>query len=132
MAAHSSGWSVRSFTPLLIGTDHRLVKDPEGNSYLTHTVYRSPGGSQLWVAEDISTNVSSLRSRLLGLAGVWILCLVLTLVAISILTRRILQPLRDLHRKAAGVTSESLASSHLKLDRAPLEVEEHPHPRGEE
>jgi two-component system, OmpR family, sensor kinase len=124
MAAHSSAWSVRSFTPLLIGTDHRLVKDPEGNSYLTHTVYRSPGGSQLWVAEDISTNVSSLRSRLLGLAGVWILCLVLTLVAISILTRRILQPLRDLHRKAAGVTSESLASSHLKLDRAPLEVEE--------
>lgn len=119
MAAHSSAWSVRSFSPLLIGTDRRLVKDPVGNSYLTYTLHRSPGGSRLWVAEDISTSVASLRSRLLGLAGVWILCLVLTLVAISILTRRIVQPLKDLHRLAASVTSASLASSHLKLDRPP-------------
>jgi len=124
MAAHSSAWSVRSFSPLLIGTDRRLVKDPVGNSYLTYTLHRSPGGSRLWVAEDISTSVASLRSRLLGLAGVWILCLVLTLVAISILTRRIVQPLKDLHRLAASVTSASLASSHLKLDRPPLEVAE--------
>ncbi|MCP9797642.1 MULTISPECIES: sensor histidine kinase [Cyanophyceae] len=124
MAAHSGAWSVRSFAPLLIGTDRRLVKDPEGNSFLTYTLHRSSGGSQLWVAEDISNNVASLRSMLLGLAVVWILSLVLTLVAISVLTRRLLQPLRDLHRMAAGVTSESLASSHLKLEQAPLEVEE--------
>ncbi len=124
MAAHTSAWSVRTFTPLLVGTDRRLVKDPEGNSFLTYTLHRSPGGSQLWVAEDISSNVASLRNMLLGLAVVWILCLVLTLVAISVLTRRLLQPLRDLHRLAAGVTSESLASSHLKLEKAPLEVEE--------
>lgn len=124
MAAHRSTWSVRSFTPLLIGTDRRLVKDPEGNSFLTYTLHSSAGGSRLWVAEDISTNVASLRGRLLGLAGVWILTLVLTLVAISVLTRRLLQPLRDLHRLAADVTSESLASSHLKLEQAPLEVEE--------
>ena len=124
MAAHGSTWSIRSFTPLLLGTDRRLVKDPEGNSFLTYTLHRSTGGNQLWVAEDISTNVASLRNMLLGLAVVWILCLVLTLVAISVLTRRLLQPLQDLHRMAAGVTSESLASSHLKLEQAPLEVEE--------
>ncbi len=124
MAAQGSAWSVRSFTPLLIGTDHRLVKDQEGHSYLTTSLHRSPGGSQLWVAEDITSNVASLHWMLLGLAGVWILSLALTLVAISVLTRRLLQPLRDLHRLAAGVTSESLASSHLKLENAPLEVEE--------
>lgn len=124
MAAHGSVWSVRSFTPLLIGTDRRLVKDPEGHSYLTYTLHRSPGGSQLWVADDISDNVSSLRSMLLVLAVVWILSLVLTLVAISVFTRRLLQPLRDLNRLAAGVTTDSLASSHLKLEKAPLEVEE--------
>lgn len=124
MAAQGGTWSVRSFTPLLVGTDRRLVKDPEGNSFLTYTLHQSPGGSQLWVAENISSNVSSLRNMLLGLAVVWILCLVLTLVAISVLTRRLLQPLRDLNRMAAGVTTESLASSHLKLDEAPLEVEE--------
>ncbi len=124
MAAQGGTWSVRSFTPLLVGTDRRLVKDPEGNSFLTYTLHQSPGGSQLWVAEDISDNVSSLRNMLLGLAVVWILCLVLTLVAISVLTRRLLQPLRDLNRMAAGVTTESLASSHLKLEKAPLEVEE--------
>ncbi|MBM5822318.1 MAG: HAMP domain-containing histidine kinase [Cyanobacteria bacterium K_Offshore_surface_m2_011] len=124
MTAHGNTWSVRSFTPLLIGTDRRLVKDPEGNSFLTYTLHRSSEGSQLWVAEDISTNVASLRNMLLGLAVVWILSLALTLVAISVLTRRLLQPLRDLHRMAAGVTTESLASSHLKLEKAPLEVEE--------
>ena len=124
MAAHRSAWSVQSFTLLLIGTDLRLVKDTQGNSFLTYPLHRSVEDSELWVAEDISPNVAALRTMLLGLAGVWILCLVLTLVAISILTRRILQPLRDLHRMAADVTSESLASSHLKLDRAPLEVEE--------
>ncbi|AFY28475.1 sensor histidine kinase [Cyanobium gracile] len=124
MAAHSGAWSVRSFAPLLIGTDRRVVKDPEGNSYLTHTLHRSPDGSQLWVAEDVSNNVANLQSRLLGLAVVWILSLVITLVAISVLTRRLLQPLRDLNRMAAGVTTESLASSHLKLEQAPLEVEE--------
>ncbi|KAF0654979.1 signal transduction histidine kinase [Cyanobium sp. Copco_Reservoir_LC18] len=124
MAAHSGAWSVRSLAPLLIGTDRRLVKDPEGHSFLTYTLHRSSGGSQLWVAEDISNNVASLRSMLLGLAVVWILSLVLTLVAISVLTRRLLQPLRDLNRMAAGVTSESLASSHLRLEQAPLEVEE--------
>ncbi|MCP9785912.1 sensor histidine kinase [Cyanobium sp. N5-Cardenillas] len=124
MAEHNSAWSVRSFTPLLIGTDRRLVKDTQGHSYLTYPLHRSPGGSELWVAEDISADVASLHSMLLGLAGVWILSLVLTLVAISILTRRIIRPLQDLNRMAAGVTSESLASSHLKLDRAPLEVAE--------
>ena len=124
MASFQESWSRQSFTPLLIGTNHRLVKDLEGNSYLTHPLHRSANGSQLWVAEDISTRIATLRTILLGVAGVWILCLLLTLVAISILTSRILQPLEDLNRMAAGVTSESLASSRLKLDRAPLEVAE--------
>ena len=124
MAAPQGSWSGPSITPLLIGTDYRLVKDQAGNSYLSHPLHRSTEGSQLWVAEDISPNIAALHTILLALLGVWILCLGLTLVAISILTRRILQPLQDLHRLAAGVTSESLASSHLKLDHAPLEVEE--------
>jgi signal transduction histidine kinase len=95
-----------------------------GLSFLTHPVHRAPDGSALWAADDISDNLASLRSMLLALALVWSLCLVLTLVAISLLTGRILQPLRDLNRMAAGVTSESLASTHLKLDHAPLEVQE--------
>ncbi len=124
MAAPQGTWQDLSITLLLVGTDLRLVKDQEGNSFLSHPLHRSSDGSLLWVAEDISTNINALRTILLGLAGIWILCLVLTLVAISILTRRILQPLRDLRVIAAGVTSESLATSHLKLDRAPLEVAE--------
>ncbi len=124
MASFQTSWTSQPFTPLLIGTNHRLVKDLEGHSFLTHPLHRSPDGSRLWVAEDVSTNIGTFRTILLGLAVVWTLCLVLTLVTISILTRRILQPLRDLHRMAAGVTSESLASSHLRLDQAPLEVAE--------
>lgn len=124
MATPQAAWTGLFITPLLIGTDYRLVRDQAGNSYLSHPLHRTVGGSELWVAEDISTNIAAFRTILLGLIGVWILCLGLTLIAISILTRRILQPLQDLHRLAAGVTSESLASSHLQLDRAPLEVAE--------
>ena len=124
MAAPQGPWSGPSLAPLLIGTGYRLVQDRAGHSYLSHPLHRSAEGSQLWVAEDISPTITALRTMLLGLLGVWILCLVLTLMAISILTRRILQPLRDFHLMAAGVTSESLASSHLKLDRPPLEVAE--------
>jgi len=124
MAAHQGPWSGRSFSLLLIGTDHRLVKGPKGNSFLSHPLHRSPEGSRLWVAENISGHIASLRTMLLGLAGVWALCLGLTLVAISLLTRLLLQPLRDLQHLAAGVTTENLTISHLTLDKAPLEVEE--------
>ncbi|KEF42877.1 MAG: hypothetical protein ER33_03135 [Cyanobium sp. CACIAM 14] len=110
--------------PLLIGADHRLEKGMGGLTFLIHPLHRSPGGSQLWAADDIGPTIVTLRSMLLGLAVVWVLCLALTMVAISLMTRRIIQPLRDLNRMAASVTTESLASSHLRLDHAPLEVQE--------
>ena len=117
-------WARGPITPFLFGTDHRVVKGMAGLSYLAHPLHDAADDSQLWVAEDVSLSIATLRTMLLGLVVIWILCLLLTLVAISMLTSRIIQPLRELNRMAAGVTSESLASSHLKLEHAPLEVEE--------
>jgi signal transduction histidine kinase len=117
-------WSLGPITPFLLGMDHRVVKGMAGLSYLAHPLHDAADGSQLWVAEDVSLSIATLRTMLLGLAVIWILCLLLTLVAISMLTSRIIQPLRELNRMAAGVTSESLDSSHLKLEHAPLEVQE--------
>jgi signal transduction histidine kinase len=117
-------WASAPMTPFLIGADHRVVKGIGGLSYLAHPLQDAADGSQLWVAEDVSLSIATLRTMLLGLAVIWILCLLLTLAAISILTSRIIRPLRELNRMAAGVTSESLASSHIKLEHAPLEVEE--------
>ncbi|WP_216901054.1 cell wall metabolism sensor histidine kinase WalK [Synechococcus sp. CCY 9618] len=124
LAAHGSSGPVAASLHLLIGTDQKLVRGMGGLTFLTHPVHQSPDGSALWAADDISGNLATLRSMLLGLVVVWSLCLLLTLVAISLLTRRIIQPLRDLNRMAAGVTSESLASSRLRFDHAPLEVQE--------
>ncbi len=124
MAAHGGSEPRISIAPLMVGADQRLVRGMGGLTFLTRPVHRSPDGNVLWAADDISGNLGTLRHTLLGLVVVWLLCLVLTLVAISLLTRRIIRPLSELNRLAAGVTSDSLASSQLKLDHAPLEVQE--------
>ncbi len=72
----------------------------------------------------ISANLAFLSSLLGWILLAWTLCLLLTLLAISWLTRRIIRPLRELNALAALVTTSSLASSRLEVMRAPLEGQE--------
>ncbi len=113
-----------SLAVLLVGADQQRVTVTDGRSFVSHAHPVETDGSELWVADDITGNVTVMRHLLLGLLLVWTLCLLLTLVAVTLLTQRLLQPLRDLSRMAEGVTSESLSSSHLKLDHAPMELQE--------
>ena len=102
---------------------YRVVAIGE-REFLIHQHHIGSDGSGLWVAEDISANLAFLSSLLGSILLAWTICLLLTLLAISWLTRRIIRPLRDLNAMAAAVTSSSLASSRLEVMRAPLEVQE--------
>jgi len=113
-----------SLAALLVGSDQRRLTVTDGRSFLTYSHPVEAGDSQLWIADDITGNLAEMRNLLLALALVWTLCLLLTLLAVSLVTQRLLQPLRELSRMAEGVTSESLSSSHLKLDHAPMELQE--------
>lgn len=102
---------------------HRVVR-LEQRDYLTHRHRHGPGEISLWVAEDISPNGEFLSTLLRWMLPVWTLCLALTLLALSLLTRRVVQPLRDLNALTGSITTTSLASSRLAVKKAPLEVQE--------
>ena len=102
---------------------HRVVR-LEQRDFLTHRYRHGPGGISLWVAEDISLNVEFLSTLLCWMLPVWTLCLALTLLAISLVMRRIIQPLRDLNALTGSITIASLGSSMLVVKNAPVEVHE--------
>ena len=102
---------------------YRVVKVGE-RKFLTHLHRVGPKGTSLWVAEDISANTDFLTSLLGWLLLAWSVCLGLVLLAIWLMTRRIIQPLQDLNAMAGLVTCASLATSRLDSSRSPLEVRE--------
>jgi signal transduction histidine kinase len=53
---------------------------------------------------------------------IWSGCLVVTLLAVSWLVRRIVQPLEQLNAATDQVTAETLASARLPLESGPVEV----------
>jgi len=100
------------------------VVDVNGRSYLTHLDMTNQTGSKLWVARDITTDILFLSDLFQWLLAIWTVALGLTLLFISILTRQLLHPLKELNRLAEGITTESLDHVQIKLDQAPREVEE--------
>ncbi|MCS5699748.1 HAMP domain-containing histidine kinase [Cyanobium sp. FGCU-52] len=101
-------------TPRTIG-NHR---------YLVHRHHRSTDGTDLWVAEDVNEPWRALVRLLMDMLLIWLGCLALTLLALTLLTRRIIRPLRELNRMAAAITTDTLATSRLALAGAPREVQD--------
>ena len=92
--------------------------------YLVQRHHRSSDGTDLWVAEDTNEHRRALTRLLMDMLLIWLGCLALTLLALTLLTRRIIRPLRELNRMAAAITSDTLATSRLALSGAPREVQE--------
>ncbi len=112
-----------ALSPRLRRDNYRLVR-VGGESYLTHLHLFGPDQSSLWVAENVTQKLSWLSELMVWLLLLWLACLGLTLVAVSRLTERIVDPLRMLSRMVAEINSESLASSRLLIGPAPREVRE--------
>jgi signal transduction histidine kinase len=100
---------------------YRVVR-LDNREFLTHLHLVGPAGTSLWVGEDISANIDFLSILLQWLLLAWSVCLALTLLAIWLMTRRIIQPLHDLNHLAGSINCASLATSRLAEIPAPLEV----------
>jgi signal transduction histidine kinase len=102
---------------------YRLVQIGD-TSYLTHLHLFGPDRSSLWVAEDVTQKLNWLSQLLAWLILLWLACLGLTLLAMSRLTERIVDPIHVLSRLVDDINTESLASSRLLIGPAPREVRE--------
>jgi len=99
--------------------------------YLVHPHYRTTNQAVIWAGKDISSEIALLHNELLTKLLVWTLFSALTLLAISLLARRIFQPLNDLILTAKNFTTENLETHAFtpldpspQLRRAPREVQE--------
>ena len=89
---------------------------------LGELVQEFPSGARLWINHEISTNQEALSRYLALMIVIWGGCLVMTLLTVSWLVRRIVQPLEELNAATAEVTAETLTSSGLQVNQGPLEV----------
>ena len=92
------------------------------NQYLSELVERFPSGARLWISHEVSSNQQALSHYLGLMILIWGSCLIITLIAVSALVRRIVQPLQQLNAATNDVTAETLASARLTLKHGPIEV----------
>ena len=78
----------------------------------------------LYVAQDITQAQRSFTQVNRSLALVNGGFLIAIAIGLSVYIRRALNPIRRINRLAAEVSVETLGDAHLKLDRAPTEVQE--------
>ena len=89
---------------------------------LSELVHEFPSGARLWIQHKISTNQEALSRYLALMIVIWGSCLVMTLLTVSWLVRRIVQPLEELNAATTQVTADTLTSSRLQVNQGPLEV----------
>lgn len=92
------------------------------NQYLSELVEQFPSGARLWISHEVSSNQQALSHYLGLMIVIWGSCLMITLVVVSALVRRIVQPLQQLNAATDDVTAETLTSARLTLNHGPIEV----------
>ena len=89
---------------------------------LSELVQEFPSGARLWINHEINTNQKALSDYLALMIVIWGSCLVGTLLTVSWLVRRIVQPLEQLNAATTQVTADTLNSSRLLMTQGPQEV----------
>ena len=89
---------------------------------LTELVKQLPDGSHLWMAQRASANLQALNNYLVLMIMVWGSCLAITLLSVSWVVRRVVQPLDQLNAASSQLTADTLATSRLQLGEGPIEV----------
>ena len=90
--------------------------------YLTKEVLRLPSGASVWAACDVSVSSLAFSSYISWMILIWSVCLVLTLLVVTVLVRRIIRPLRQLSELTETVTADTLQNSHVQFSAAPEEI----------
>ena len=112
--------SMESHPERIVGSQ-KLQKRGE-RRLLSELVDQYPSGSRLWILHEVGFDQRALSNYLGVMTVIWVSCLALTLLAVSWLVRRIVQPLDQLNAATSQVTAETLASAHLSLEKGPVEV----------
>ena len=89
---------------------------------LTELVKQFPDGSRLWMAQSVSSNLQALNNYLGLMIMVWGSCLAITLLSVSWVVRRVVQPLDQLNAATSLLTADTLATAKLQLGEGPIEV----------
>ena len=89
---------------------------------LTELVKQLPDGSRLWMAQSVSSNLQALNNYLGLMIMVWGSCLAITLLSVSWVVRRVVQPLDQLNAATSQLTADTLADATLQLGEGPIEV----------
>ena len=96
--------------------------DFKNQRLLTELVKQFPDGSRLWMAQSVSSNLQALNNYLGLMIMVWGSCLAITLLSVSWVVRRVVQPLDQLNATTSQLTADTLANAKLQLDQGPIEV----------
>ena len=81
-----------------------------------------PTGQKIWSTSEVTTLKKAQSAFLNWMIVIWGSCLVVSLWTVNRLVRRIIRPLQQLTEASAGLTAETLVSSVVTIDNAPLEV----------
>ena len=96
--------------------------DINNQRFLTELIKQLPDGSRLWMAQSVSSNLQALNNYLGLMIMVWGSCLAITLLSVSWVVRRVVQPLDQLNAATSQLTADTLANATLQLGEGPIEV----------
>ena len=102
------------------GITRRFSVDGMDYIAILNRVY--PSGQKVWSSAEV-TRINQAQSAFLNwMIVIWGGCLVLSLAVVNRLVRRIIRPLRQLSEASSALTADTLNSSALQIEGAPLEV----------
>ena len=93
-----------------------------GTYFLLHRHRPNQPGPQLIAIENLSERSRYLSANLLAFVLIWLVLLLLTAVAVSVVVNQTMGPLRYLSNMADGIDADTLPSTRLSLQRAPREI----------
>ncbi|MCB4398443.1 HAMP domain-containing sensor histidine kinase [Synechococcus sp. MU1625] len=102
------------------GLQHTI--DVDDQRLVTELIKQLPDGSRLWMAQRASSNLQALNNYLVLMIMVWGSCLAITLLSVSWVVRRVVQPLDQLNAATSQLTADTLANAKLQLGQGPDEV----------
>ena len=105
-----------------LSPDHEQVLVSGGQRYLLTLQPLEALEATLWGARDITISSRGFSNYLSWMILLWALCLLFTLLIVTLLVQRIIRPLIQLSELTSQLSADNLETPTLHLDGAPQEV----------
>lgn len=107
------------------GVTQRLSVDGLDYIAILNRIY--PSGQRLWSSAEVTSSSRIQGAFLNSMIAIWGSCLGLSLWTVNHLVKRIIRPLQQLSAASAELTADTLNTSTLRIQGAPLEVSQLAH-----